>query len=311
MKEAGSIRRTLRIVVIGLVSVLCVIWMNEVEGNGEEWNQRYEIKVEKPRGNEYWCRSLAVPTNASSLIGFAAIGPPYPAHHIILRGCLDSTNSNPTKCGAMSSCQGGQYLYAWAHGATELSLPEKVGYFIKEFKYLQIEAHFGKDIDQKLNVSTTVGLNLLFSTATPERYATLIVLATGGVIPARSPAFELGVHCTYGRVNQQKFTAFAYRTHCHDKGSRIWGKKTDPYGNISVLGDRDPQLPQIFVPMDKEVVVNGGDRLDAFCIYNTTSVNTKTYIGSSSDDEMCNLYVLGWTETFQQSKICVGGTIRY
>jgi len=73
-----------------------------------------------------------------------------------------------------------------------------------------------------------------------------------------------------------------------------------------VLGDRNPQLPQSFVPMDKEITINSQDRIEGHCIYNTLGLG-KIKIGSGMHDEMCNFYIMGYYSQYHENMICTGG----
>eukprot|EP01088_Endostelium_zonatum_P014067 TRINITY_DN2943_c0_g1_i1.p1 TRINITY_DN2943_c0_g1~~TRINITY_DN2943_c0_g1_i1.p1 ORF type:complete len:301 (-),score=31.24 TRINITY_DN2943_c0_g1_i1:90-992(-) len=287
-----------RKVLVGVALLLCVV----LSVCGEVWRQDFTFKNRDAADHDYWCAAFSIPSNATSLIGFHPIIPQHTAHHLILRGCANSEHTTPHKCGTMASCDKGQILYAWAHGATDLALPDRVGYYIKAFKYVQLEAHYGKDV---VKTDEPIGLGLKLSTATPERYATLLVFASSySLLPPGHPQFEITESCRFGGANHQPLNAFAFRTHSHETATRIWGKTTDSFHTEKILGDRNPQLPQIFVPLQNEVVIHGGDKIDAFCIYNTTSLKGPMHIGFTVNDEMCNLYVLGWTNRYQGTMLC-------
>ena len=71
---------------------------------------------------------------------------------------------------------------------------------------------------------------------------------------------------------------FAYRTHTHKHGTVVTGYLYREQ-NIQEIARHDPQEPQMFYPMEKEVVVDNGDILAARCTFNTTLENKPVYIG--------------------------------
>ena len=58
----------------------------------------------------------------------------------------------------------------------------------------------------------------------------------------------------------------------------------------------DPQKPQAFYPLNETITVNPGDTLFARCVYNSMDRSKVTYIGSTAGDEMCNLYLMFYSE---------------
>ena len=63
-----------------------------------------------------------------------------------------------------------------------------------------------------------------------------------------------------------------------------------------------PQWPQAFYPMKQVQTVQPSDILAARCTYNSTGVDHDVGIGSSAGDEMCNLYIMFFTEP---GKVCL------
>ena len=58
-----------------------------------------------------------------------------------------------------------------------------------------------------------------------------------------------------------------------------------------------PQWPQAFYPMKQvQTVRPGDDILAARCTYNSTGVDHATNIGATAGDEMCNLYIMFFSE---------------
>ena len=59
--------------------------------------------------------------------------------------------------------------------------------------------------------------------------------------------------------------------------------------------EHDPQLPQGFTPASK-VTFWPGQTLEATCDFNSTERTTPTSAGATHHNEMCNLYMILWSE---------------
>ena len=88
---------------------------------------------------------------------------------------------------------------------------------------------------------------------------------------------------------------------------RILGLKQESGSQTSELfAVGDPQKPQAFYPLNQTVTVNPGDTLFARCVYNSMSKSKVTYIGSTAGDEMCNLYLMFYSEAENQDFFTCG-----
>ena len=79
-------------------------------------------------------------------------------------------------------------------------------------------------------------------------------------------------------------------------GKLVSGYKVDKVNKWSLIGKKDPHLPQMFYPVaDPSLSLTKGDTVAARC----TMVNTRdriTYIGATKEDEMCNFYMMYWVK---------------
>ena len=66
--------------------------------------------------------------------------------------------------------------------------------------------------------------------------------------------------------------------------------------NWILLGRKSPQLSQIFYPIRREIKFRDRDRIAVRCNYNRSRDHDVT-IGLSQDDEMCNMYIMYYTQT--------------
>lgn len=62
------------------------------------------------------------------------------------------------------------------------------------------------------------------------------------------------------------------------------------------LCEKDPQLPQGFTPLKTDIVIKPGDTLKATCMFDSTSVKQAVNAGATHNDEMCNLYLMLYSQ---------------
>lgn len=256
------------------------------------------------------------------------------AHHILIYGCsLPGRWERDTPrlvwdCGEMvgvhrgfisgSTCSSGsQIIYAWAKDAPALKLPEGVGFQVGKgsgINFLVLQVHYAH-VDQFLNGATDnsgIILTLLpSSTNKVTKNAGVYLLGTGGMIPPRQIEY-METACTI--QEPLELHPFAFRTHTHALGKVVSGYKIDKEGKWHLIGKHNPQEPQMFYPVEnKDLVINKGDILAARCtMYNFR--DRVTFIGPTGEDEMCNFYMMYYTEgtkTLAERNCFTGGPPTY
>ena len=70
-------------------------------------------------------------------------------------------------------------------------------------------------------------------------------------------------------------------------------------GEWTQIAKGDPQLPQAFYPMKPVMEIKEGDILLGICTYHNNETRT-VYPGSTHTDEMCNIYIMFYTENADQ-----------
>lgn len=89
---------------------------------------------------------------------------------------------------------------------------------------------------------------------------------------------------------------FAYRVHTHKLGLVVSGYRIDQTtGLFEEIGKGNPQWPQAFYPIKKNITINPRDYLAAQCTFTTLDFDKSTRIGQTAGDEMCNLYLMFYT----------------
>ncbi|XP_035211350.1 peptidylglycine alpha-hydroxylating monooxygenase-like isoform X2 [Stegodyphus dumicola] len=234
----------------------------------------------------YLCTAFKMPRNASQyIVEFEPNASMHTAHHMMIFGCdlpgqIQADNSRLVwDCGQMGgqrsgylrgpACSSGfQVIYAWAKDAPPLELPNEVGFKVGNssgINYLVLQVHYA-DVDKFLNGGT-------------DNSGIIISLLPGTTNKVTKPA-GVYVLSTYGRIR------------AGEEGKVVSGYKIDKSGNWTLIGKRNPQDPQMFYPVeDKNLTIGYGDIMATRCtMYNFR--DTDTYIGYSSDDEMCTYYIM-------------------
>ena len=70
----------------------------------------------------------------------------------------------------------------------------------------------------------------------------------------------------------------------------------DQTGKLEEIARGNPQWPQAFYGMERVFDVENDDWLFARCTFDSSGRNRTTHIGATSDDEMCNLYLMYYTD---------------
>merc|ERR1712020_673962 len=204
---------------------------------------------------------------------------------------------DPQYSSASQPCGSGQQVvYAWALQAPELELPENVGFRVggpdSEIDWLVLQVHYAS-IDYIPEEGDKSGVILHYTNVPQPRSAGVYYTGTSGRFPAQTT--------TYSEAACQLDTnlivhPFAFRVHTHGLGRVVSGWKVTPDMSWTLLGKRDPQLPQMFEKLkDTSITLKNGDTLATRC----TMVNYKdsaVYVGSTNEDEMCNFYMMYWVE---------------
>lgn len=229
--------------------------------------------------------------------GFIPKADAHKAHHMLLYSC-NQPNQQPGvvyDCLHHSMCQGGQsIMFAWAKNAPATTLPPGVSFNINpaQRKYLVLQIHYAHPLEEPDNT----GLSLTYQVDPTKYTAGILLMLRGGLtIPANTPVVHGDVNCKLPSTTPLHM--FAYRTHAHSLSPVITGYVYNEEGHkYREIARGSPQWPQAFYPMKKVQTVKPGEIVTARCTYNSTGVNHATNIGSTAGDEMCNLYIMFFTE---------------
>lgn len=270
--------------------------------------------------NDYKCYSVPTPEDTSVfIVGFEAQSLKKAAHHILLFGCEEPGSDEETwDCGEMNTDGKGQstpcagwprILYAWAMNAPPLDLPKDVGFEIggaTRIRHLVLQIHYASVTPFEDGSTDNSGLTLKVTDA-PQRYkAGTYFMGADGKIPAKSKV-HLETACSYDE--EPRLFPFAFRVHAHSLGEVISGYRIQEGEEWTEIGKQDPQLPQMFYPIEeKGLVIQAGDVLAARCTMNNYKDKT-VMIGPTMSDEMCNFYMMYFTDSphLPENDICFNG----
>lgn len=246
-------------------------------------------------------------------------------HHILIYGCskpgklLRDTPNYVWECGEMNlegesvatlydhgpvcapNAQS-TILFGWALDAPSIELPAGVGFKLSGnsgINYLVLQVHYGNTDPFRAEPSMTDDSGIVLNTVFGPNHgitkqAGIYLLLSNGYVPV-----GFSTHSMECRMNEDKVIhPFRFRTHTHKLGLKVGAYKRpaeNPMQQV-LIGEHDPQKPQMFYPVeDTSITIGRGDRVYAYCDYNNTRGKT-VYIGATGNDEMCNFYMMYWTE---------------
>ena len=99
---------------------------------------------------------------------------------------------------------------------------------------------------------------------------------------------------------------FAFRVHAHTHGdvNTAYRVRNNQWTQIA---KGDPQLPQAFYPTTESTFdIQNGDILMAICTYHNNETR-EIRQGSTHNDEMCNVYIMYYTENAENVQDSCGG----
>uniref|UniRef100_A0A8C5HS14 Peptidylglycine alpha-amidating monooxygenase n=1 Tax=Gouania willdenowi TaxID=441366 RepID=A0A8C5HS14_GOUWI len=243
----------------------------------------------------YLCMASPVPTGRDAyIVDFIPHANMNTVHHMLLFGCrIPASTSSSWDCGKNGICKDeSSVMYAWARNAPHPELPKDVGFKVGQrsgLPYFVLQIHYG-DIgafgDHHRDCS---GLTLTMTTKPQPFIAGIyLLMSVDTVILPGKKVTNADVACDY---TSYPIYPFAFRTHTHQLGKVVSGYRVRD-GKWTLIGRQSPQLPQAFYPTTKNLNIKYGDTVAARCVFTGEGRTTKTYIGSTSNDEMCNFYIM-------------------
>ncbi|XP_040198837.1 peptidyl-glycine alpha-amidating monooxygenase isoform X3 [Rana temporaria] len=268
----------------------------------------YTLDIRMPgvtptESDTYLCKSYRLPEDDESyVVDFKPHASMDTAHHMLLFGCgSPSSTEEYWDCGAGTCTDKSSIMYAWARNAPPTKLPKGVGFKVggnSGIKYFVLQVHYGdvKAFQDKHKDCTGVTVQI-----TPERQPLIagiyLLMSMDTIIPAGEKTVYSDIACAYEKPTMYPF---AYRVHTHQLGQVVSGYRIRN-GKWTLIGRQSPQLPQAFYAVEHPLDVHAGDVLAARCVFTGEGRTSNTYIGGTSSDEMCNMYIMYYMEAAHSS----------
>ncbi|XP_063066155.1 peptidyl-glycine alpha-amidating monooxygenase B isoform X2 [Engraulis encrasicolus] len=249
----------------------------------------------------YLCMAVPVPTQREAyIVDFVPHATMDTAHHMLLYGCKTPVSTKGYwDCGTeMGTCEDeAKIMYAWARNAPPTKLPRDVGFKVggdTHITHFVLQLHYGDISAFKDHHRDCSGLTLTM-TSKPQPFIAgiYLMMSVDSVILPGKRVTNADIACSYDSFAMHPF---AFRTHTHHLGQVVSGYRIRD-GKWTLIGRQSPQLPQAFYPVANSVSVEYGDTLAARCVFTGEGRTTKTRIGGTSDDEMCNFYIMYYMES--------------
>ncbi|KAM4615270.1 peptidyl-glycine alpha-amidating monooxygenase B isoform 1-T3 [Polymixia lowei] len=255
-----------------------------------------------PAGSDnYLCMAVPVPLNRDSyIVDFVPHASMDTAHHMLLYGCQTPVStSDYWDCGSVQgTCEDeASIMYAWARNAPPTKLPKDVGFRVggtSGISYFVLQIHYGDISAFRDHHRDCSGLTLRM-TSKPQPFVAgmYLLMSVDTIIPPGKRVTNADIACEYESF---PIYPFAFRTHTHHLGKVVSGYRIRD-GRWTLIGRQSPQLPQAFYPANKEADVKDGDTIAARCVFTGEGRTSKTYIGGTSGDEMCNFYIMYYMDS--------------
>ncbi|XP_077099431.1 peptidyl-glycine alpha-amidating monooxygenase B isoform X2 [Siphateles boraxobius] len=250
--------------------------------------------------DSYFCMAVPVPTSREAyIVDFVPHASMDTAHHMILYGCKTPyATQGYWDCGReLGTCRDqAKIMYAWARNAPPTKLPKDVGFKVggdTNINYFVLQIHYGDVNNFRDHHRDCSGLTLRM-TSKPQPFIAgiYLMMSLDTVIPPGKKVTNADIACTYTSFPMYPF---AFRTHTHSLGKVVSGYRVRN-GQWTQIGRQSPLLPQAFYPATNTIDVKNGDILAARCMFTGEGRTTNTEIGGTSNDEMCNFYIMYYME---------------
>ncbi|XP_031734299.1 peptidyl-glycine alpha-amidating monooxygenase isoform X1 [Anarrhichthys ocellatus] len=249
----------------------------------------------------YLCTAFSLPTSRDAyIVDFMPHANMDTVHHMLLFGCQTPVSSSSYwDCGGVQgTCEDeASIMYAWARNAPPTRLPKDVGFKVGRssgMSHLVLQIHYGDVSAFKDHHRDCSGVTLrMTSKLQPFIAGIYLLMSVDTIILPGKRVTNADIACDY---TSYPIYPFAFRTHTHHLGKVVSGYRIRE-GKWNLIGRQSPQLPQAFYPANEEVNVKYGDTIAARCVFTGEGRTFKTYIGGTSDDEMCNFYIMYYMDS--------------
>lgn len=267
-------------------------------GGSSDYSMLIEGDWTVPSGDEdYSCVRKTVTEDA----WVSAIRPMLPpgTHHTVLT--LETQPSEPdgtTHCDAGTN--GPHMIYGSGVGTTEFVMPEGVAVPIPAGSQLVLNLHLF-NVNQG-SLSGTSGIEVKYVAQSDVVNEAQVTLAgkMEGLVAQPGTSTDTGL-CTL----ENDTTIFAVLPHMHQLGSHLKADTSPTSGSPTTLLDVDYTFDdQQYFPMNPEVSLVAGDKINVACTYENPKA-TAVYYGDSSQEEMCFAAIFEYPARNRDSYYCI------
>lgn len=236
-------------------------------------------------------------------------------HHMLLYGCTGDVNqkgseaakaqeylNNPSEGSGGMPCT--DIKYAWAVGGKSFCTPDDVAFaFDSSIKYYILETHYDNPNEVTTHKDAS-GLNVYL---VPKGDATMANTESAGFLWLGSTpsGMQLPAKTKNALVKSEQVipgdpsveplaNIFAYFVHGHSYMTQVWSelhREGEYLFDVACNTQYDFDL-QEFVPTEKAIPINVGDKIVSRCIYDTSSSDIPIKGGDASADEMCIIFLM-------------------
>ncbi|XP_062869686.1 peptidyl-glycine alpha-amidating monooxygenase B isoform X3 [Trichomycterus rosablanca] len=251
--------------------------------------------------DSYYCMAVPVPTSREAyIVDFVPHASMDTAHHMLLYGCRTPYSTKGYwDCGTeQGTCEDeAKIMYAWARNASPTKLPKDVGFRVggeTRITYFVLQIHYGDISNFRDHHRDCSGLTLTM-TSKPQPFIAgiYLMMSVDTVILPGKTVTNADIACNYLSFPMYPF---AFRTHTHHLGKVVSGYRVRN-DQWTLIGRQSPQLPQAFYPVSNAIDVRYGDTLAARCVFTGEGKTTRTQIGGTANDEMCNFYIMYYMDS--------------
>ena len=261
--------------------------------------------------DSYLCTAIQLPNEPLKLIGVESLADASVVHHILLFGCDEPAQDVPVwECMMHPACASNEFvLYGWGKNAPPVELPLGSGFSVgpgSGTRTIVLQVHYLNPRPE----GDESGVRLQLTRDPVPFSAGMIAFASGFYIPPGKKSYLVPNECCYSGFETLK--GFAFRVHTHSLGrsvnlehmalgralsnNMVAGKfDSDKEIEFRQVVQGNPQLPQGFYPIEN-LEIHPGDRLKSICDFDSESISSGVASGHTSNDEMCNLYLMVYSE---------------
>ncbi|KAI7845909.1 hypothetical protein COHA_000641, partial [Chlorella ohadii] len=262
--------------------------------------ETFELPVrfpEHPTDEEdaYLCTAIKLPDQPLKLVGIEATSDQRIVHHMLLFGCqVPAQTEEVWNCRMSPVCGTASegVLYGWGKNAPAVAMPQGAGFSVGPGTGIRSLMHYlhGRPAND------TSGIKLRLSSVPVPYSAGMVAFASMFKIMPRTNSTLVKNSCCYS--GWEPLHGFATRVHTHKMGREVFLDRTRPTDRSALerVVALSPQKPQGFYPVHPEATFLPGDQLTMACDFDSSTVDHTVVSGHSAADEMCNLYLMLYSQ---------------